>query len=131
MIYSIFYGYPFTGFFVIPGKSINVKSGTVGENTLHVIGSFDIPFSEPATLSVSSYITHVISYGSENSVFPFSLGKTKYGFSTLDLIILNSNGLLVTIPVPRGKKFNPAIVSNRDDLPADYSPNTAILGKDI
>ena len=42
---SIFYGYPLTGFLVIPGKSINVKSGTVGENTVHVIGSEDIPLS--------------------------------------------------------------------------------------
>lgn len=55
----------------------------------------------------------------------------KYGYVTGAFIILNSNGLLVTIPPPRGKKFNPHTDSNNEDFPEDYSPTTAILGKDI
>jgi len=48
-----------------------------------------------------------------------------------DRIIHNSKGLLVTIPPPRGRKFNPQIDSNREDFPADYSPKTATLGSEI
>ncbi len=55
----------------------------------------------------------------------------KYGVSTVLRTILSSKGLRVTISDPRGKKFNPQIASNKDDLPADYIPNTAILGNAI
>jgi len=47
------------------------------------------------------------------------------------LIILNSKGLLVTIPDPLGKKFKPQIDSNKELFPADYSPRTAILGREM
>lgn len=38
VISSILSGYPWTGFLVIPGRSINVKSGTCGEYTTDIIG---------------------------------------------------------------------------------------------
>ncbi len=60
-----------------------------------------------------------------------SSGNIKYGISTYVFIILNSNGLQVTIPLPLGKKFKPQIDSNKELLPADYSPKTAILGREI
>ena len=49
----MFSGYPYTGFLVTPGKSINVRSGTLAEYTTHLIAFFDIFFSEPASLSVN------------------------------------------------------------------------------
>lgn len=64
-------------------------------------------------------------------VSPLSFGNKKYGTETGALIILNSRGLRVTIPPPRGRKLSPQIYSNNEDLPADYSPTTAIRGREI
>lgn len=72
---------------------------------------------------------YVTIFGSVYFFLPLSFGKTKYGLETLFRIIRSSRGLRVTIPVPRGRKFKPAIYSSKEDLPADYSPRTAILGR--
>lgn len=73
----------------------------------------------------------VASFGSVIFLPFISSGNKKYGSDICVLIIRSSKGRLVQIPLPRGKKFNPQIASNKLDFPADYSPNTAILGKDI
>lgn len=54
VIFSIssFWSVPFKGILVIPGKSINVKSGQELEYIVNIIGSSTIPLFCPATSSV-------------------------------------------------------------------------------
>ena len=53
------------------------------------------------------------------------------GSSSLTLINCKTKGLRVTIPVPLGKKSLPTMFSSTDDLPQDWDPTTAKMGKSI
>lgn len=54
-------GYPFTGTFVIPGKSTNVKSTNLFEYIVRLIGSAHMFLFKPANLFVYEFISFLIS----------------------------------------------------------------------
>ena len=62
---------------------------------------------------------------------PFLSSKIAHGSPWLMWHNLNSNGLLVTTPSPRGRKSNPTIDSNTEDLPELCVPNEHIRGNFI
>lgn len=115
---------------VIPGKSIRVRSGQVWEKTCKTIGLSTMLVSFPHNLSVKLMILSLTSANLVNFLPGISSGNTPYGVIPSSMWLRrNSSGRLVTTPEPRGKKSRPTIDSKTEDLPADWEPKTAILGK--
>lgn len=130
VIFSMLSGWSPIAIRVIPGKSIRVRSGQVCEYTYRMIGLSIIFLLAPQTLSVSPTMLSRTSEKLVNFLPLISSGKTAKGVVPSSVWLRrNSRGLLVTTPSPRGKKSRPTIDSRTDDLPADWPPSTAILGK--
>lgn len=120
VIYSILSGWsePLIGIRVIPGKSTSVRSGQVWEYTLKTIGLSTIFLLVPQTLSVKNSIVLLTSLKSVNYLFGTSSNLAQGWIFSEAWLSLNSKGLLVTTPSPRGKKSKPTMLSRTLDLPA-------------
>ena len=120
VIYSILSGWsePVIGIRVIPGKSTKVKSGHVWEYTLSTIGLSTIFLLVPQILSVKNSIVLLTSLKSVNYLLGTSSNFAQGCIFSEAWLSLNSKGLLVTTPSPRGKKSKPTMLSRTLDLPA-------------
>mmetsp|Transcript_1599 Transcript_1599/g.4471 ORF Transcript_1599/g.4471 Transcript_1599/m.4471 type:complete len:206 (-) Transcript_1599:77-694(-) len=118
----------------MPGKSNRVRSGTSGERNLITTAAVveNAPPSRSHNLAVNFSITSATSSAFSNLIGAApSLGSTQAlavqaapGGARL---MINCVAHRVTSPVPRGKG-TPEMASNTDDLPALWSPMTAIWG---
>lgn len=114
--------------FVIPGRSTILRSTTLGEKILIIIGIEEIPLFWPAIFWVSSSISCLTRFQSLK-YSPFLWLNSAY--SSLPLGVLFNwriIGLLVTIPVPLGKKSLPIMASRTELLPVDWAPTTTSWG---
>ena len=110
---------PCIGILVIPGRSTIVKSGHVCEYTVKTIGLSIMFLLLPQILSVKKSIVYFTSAKFVNFLFGTSSNLAHGSMLSGEWFNLSSRGLLVTTPSPLGKKSNPTIDSNTDDLPAD------------
>jgi hypothetical protein len=124
--------------FVNPGRSTNVKLKTCGEYILRFIGDRLIPLLFPAILAVSFSISRFTSWNSVNLRFGIwwnsahsscvanaaAVCACVSSSSVGMLMSCRMSGLLVTIPLPRGRKSLPTIFSSTDDFPDDCEPTT-------
>ena len=121
--------WPSIGTLVIPGRSTSVKLGQDFHSTDIAILLSQIFLFLPQILSVSSYIVFFTSLKSVKLLPGTSsnlhTGSLRRGW--VDNLI--SKGLLVTIPLPLGKKSRPTICYSKELFPALCSPTTTILGK--
>jgi len=130
VIYSMLSGWsePAIGILVIPGKSTMVRSGQVCENTVNTIGLSMMFFDLPQILSVKKLMVSFTSLKLVNFLFGTSSNLAQGSMFSVLWFNLSSRGRLVTTPSPLGKKSRPTIDSSTEDLPADWDPNTTILG---
>ena len=96
---SLGWSEPAKGILVIPGKSITVRSGHVGEYIVSTIGLLTIFFFCPATLSVKPSIDSLTLSKSKNFWFGI-YSNTPHGFwfQSERWTKRNSSGLRVTTP---------------------------------
>ena len=116
-------GWPWTGTFVMPGKSTNVRSTTFGEKIVRLIGLSESRFPvDPANLSVWASISVRIKSKLVN-LTPFLCRNSPHSYWFLSsftvLLSESTSGHLVTIPVPLGKKSLPTIDSITELFPLD------------
>merc|ERR1719247_3932872 len=126
--------WPATAVRTMPGKSNNVKSGTSGD--LNLITTAAVVEKAPPSLSHNLAVSFSIT-SATSSAFSNLIGAAPSEGSTHALAVqalplgardmINCVAHRVTSPVPRGKG-TPEIASSTDDLPALWSPMTAIWG---
>lgn len=137
--YTILGSWSYAAFLTSPGRSTRVSGMTYGENILSPIGLGETALLLPVPRSVSATISWVISSKLMNFLSPLCWNSphSYYSLPFLSLtvwpglVVFNCriNGLLVTIPEPRGNMSLPHIASRTEDLPADWDPTTTICGK--
>ena len=115
-------------FTVSPGKSTIVRSGHVSKQISQTTSSFYTFLPLPAILFCSLAIPYWISDKLVILQFGFDANTAYCPILAGQQCSQSRIGTRVQIPSPLGKTSCPTIELRTDDLPADYDPNTAILG---